>query len=263
LSDDNRVEAHAAQVLGYLKTHPGSFSTNKKVMDSLGMSGDDYWRAAYRLRDQHLAIPGVGYGGRIKLAASYLPVEEFEKQLREGKLIKPLLLGVESLYGRGGMFNCDECFVEDCSQLGRKKTGGTWSRPDIVALTHKKYMYSRNVFELHSYEVKCSSAIDITGVYEALAHKKWVHRANLIIHIPHCMFNYDHVQEQIALITREASLRGIGFIIFKNPYDSSTWNIYCEAEYAPPAPELLEEFMENRCFQQKTLKVVRMWLNPA
>ncbi|MDR0467199.1 MAG: hypothetical protein LBH94_07575 [Deltaproteobacteria bacterium] len=263
LIDDKRVEANAAQVLGHLKKKPGSFFSNKEVMKALSMREDDYWRAAYLLRSHGLALPGVGHGGRIKLAESYPPVEKFEERLPEGDLIKPLLLGVESLYGSGGMLNCDECLVEDCSRLGKKKTGGTWSRPDIVALMHKKYMYSKNVFELHSYEVKCSSAIDITGVYEALAHKKWVHRASLIIHIPRYILEYDHVREQITLMTREASLRGVGFIVFENPYDSSTWKIYCEAEYAPPAPELLEVFMENRGIPQDTLEVVREWLKSA
>lgn len=262
LSDDNRVEANAKRVLGYLEKNPG-FSTNKAVMDALNMESDDFWRAAYNLRSQGQVMPGVGHGGRIKLAKSYPPVAKFEKALAEDKLMKPLLLGIGSLYELDGRFVCDDFFVENCSQLGRKKTGGTWSRPDIVALIHKQYKYSRSAFEIHSYEVKCSSAIDIRGVYEALAHKKWVHRANLIIHIPNDMLEYDHTEEGIVQIAREASLRGIGFITFQNPYNSSTWNIHCEAEYVPPAPELLEEFMENRCLTKETLKSVSKWLAPA
>jgi hypothetical protein len=63
--------------------------------------------------------------------------------------------------------------VEITAQQGRRQTGGRWSRPDIIAVEVRTFQYVPGKFlTVTTYEIKPTDAIDVTAVYEALAHRR-------------------------------------------------------------------------------------------
>lgn len=63
--------------------------------------------------------------------------------------------------------------VEIVARQGRRATGGTWSRPDIVSVEVLNLLYvPTKVLEIVTWEVKPADAIDLQCVYEALAHRR-------------------------------------------------------------------------------------------
>lgn len=66
---------------------------------------------------------------------------------------------------------------------GRLRGSGKWSRPDVTAVTVNNYeLLPGASLEVASFEIKRSvDASRLESVYEAAAHGRWAHRANLVL----------------------------------------------------------------------------------
>jgi len=135
-----------------------------------------------------------------------------------------------------------ESLVEITAKQGKKDTGGKWSRPDITVVGMTTYVYVPGKhFDVATFEVKSADWIDVTAVYEALAHRRAATRAYVIVHAPEQ--KSVAVETALDLVCEEAKRHGVGVIVVENLEDYGTWDERVEALRIEPAPERLNDFI--------------------
>jgi hypothetical protein len=134
--------------------------------------------------------------------------------------------------------------LEVTARQGKRETGGKWTRPDLTVATMMTLLYvPGKQFDVITFEVKPSDALDVTAVYEALAHRRAATRAYVWLHIPIEVAPSPSIQETLAAVIAEAKRHGIGVIVGTDPADYDTWEEHVEAGRFEPDPEKLNQFI--------------------
>ena len=238
----------------------GSFASNAQVVESLGWSTDRYWPVRDLLREQGRVERGRGRGGTVRRVPAAIseenppptrPEEVAEivatdvavAYQREIQLYDPARASIEGGWAKDR--GVDPVCVEITAQQGRRQTGGRWSRPDIVLVEVKPYTYvPSKVITVITFEVKNYDWIDISAVYEALAHRRGATHSYVLVHVPQDQAS--SLEDSIEEVRIVARSHGIGMIVAEDPADYSTWTEYEEAIRHEPDPRLLNEFIERQ-----------------
>lgn len=133
---------------------------------------------------------------------------------------------------------------------------GPWSQPDfsIARVRTFKFSSAREV-DLYGFELKPADKTNVSGIYEALAHRRWVHFAYLVLHVP----NADDVAGELDVLRRECARHRIGFISFVKPDDWGTWREEIAADRGAPDPAFVDEFIQTKfCLADQEL--LKTWL---
>jgi uncharacterized protein DUF4258 len=141
----------------------------------------------------------------------------------------------------------DSVIVEITAQGGSLPTG-RWSRPDVTLASDKTYPYvPGRHFELITFEIKPADGLNVTVVYEALAHRRAATRAYILLHVPRDRRPaLEDVVEEICL---EAKHHGIGVIVAENAGDYETWEELVEAARHEPDPQRMNDFLAKQVSQ--------------
>jgi hypothetical protein len=135
--------------------------------------------------------------------------------------------------------------VSVTARQGRRPTGGRWTRPDITVLSLKRYRYLPGVnMEVWSFEVKSLEGLDVSSVYEAVAHTRFTTRAYLIFPFPE-----KPNEAQAALLEdlqAEAARHGIGLITMVDPADYGSWEERVKPSRSNAEPERINEFIAQQ-----------------
>ena len=215
---------------------------------------DLYCRIRDRLVDSGSLVRGKGKGGSVQLAQddeTEHTAESGREVPREADLYDPLKRVLEDAWVREQRLG-KQTLVEVTASQGSKNTGGKWSRPDIVvaSLTTFPFLPQRH-FDIVTFEVK-TAAVDLTAVYEALAHYRAATRSYVLAHIPH------PIDQDLTRIEEEAQRHGIGFIVVEDPGNHSTWDTRFEATYREPSPHDLDAFIASQ-FSEWAKDEIRTW----
>jgi hypothetical protein len=147
--------------------------------------------------------------------------------------------------------------VEDISRAGRRQTGGKWTRPDLVAVEVQIYTYlPAKTLSVHTFEVKPADMIDVTAVYEALAHRRAATHSYVLLHVP----DNETAPAALEAVISEARRHGIGVIVFSEAADYATWDERVVADRVDPEPAALDEFVRvqlSEAARSKVEKAVR------
>jgi hypothetical protein len=108
-------------------------------------------------------------------------------------------------------------------------------------------------FDLFTFEIKPSGQIDITGVYEALAHRRRATQSYVIYHCPDAGPHTEVFDD----ICEEAKKHGIGIIVAENPADPKTWDERVEPTRNNPDPEKLDEFIRTTLSEQTRSQLLK------
>ncbi|WP_029266672.1 MULTISPECIES: hypothetical protein [unclassified Microbacterium] len=225
----------------------GSLKPNAELLSALGADKQDFWSARELLVEEGKAVRGRGRGGSTarvldaelttepvdEVGAEYAVPRQPEDALYEP--LKKVLLG-DWQSDKG----FDYLAVEDVSRAGRRITGGKWTRPDLVAVEVQVFTYLPvKTLSVHTFEVKPSDMIDVTAVYEALAHRRAATHSYVLLHVP------DDQQPPVALegVITEARRHGIGVIVFADPSNYDTWEEKVVADRTEPEPAALDDFV--------------------
>jgi hypothetical protein len=137
--------------------------------------------------------------------------------------------------------------VEVTARQGRRDTGGTWTRPDIVAAALRVFPHvPGKFFDLITFELKPFDGIDVTAVFEALSHRRAATQAYVWLHVPACEAANIDVTALLKRIEDEASRHGVGMIVGAEPSDYSSWDLRLRAARFEPDPESLNEFIAQQ-----------------
>jgi hypothetical protein len=233
------------QLLGRLRDTGGT-SGNVSLRRGLDWSEDLYWPIRNRLYDRGLVRLGRGHGGSVTIverpaevatadaaATSSLPDKELN-------LYAPMAEVLRTDWVKD--YRLRQSLVEITATQGRRQTGGTWTRPDLVVAGIRVFPHlPGKYFDLFTFEVKPHWAINVTAVYEALAHRRAATHSYVWLHVP--LEKKDGMASAIDVIASEAKRFGVGLVVVTDPTKYETWDEKVEAVRTEPDPEALNDFI--------------------
>lgn len=233
----------------------GGSAGNVTLQRGLGWGDDRYWAIRDRLVDAGRLELGRGRGGSVRLvqqatgnAGAAAVVSNMGAQdvpVLESALYEPVRGVLDKEWAREMRFRSH--IVEVTAKQGRRDTGGTWTRPDIVVAALRVFPHvPGKYFDLITFEIKQLDGIDVTGVYEALAHRRAATQAYTWLHVPDGHEQDSDLTRLIDRVGDEAKRHGVGLIIGSNPEDFSSWDIKSRAMRFEPDPEFLNEFIAQQ-----------------
>ena len=217
----------------------------------LRWSKSKYGKAKNGLLDKQLVSRGVGGGGTLRRATVAEDSNIFDSRngivtvtppVAELQLYAPVLETLRGAWSEDRDF--EPLAIEDIANLGRRSTGGKWTRPDLVAVGVKEFqLVPDRLFEIITFEVKPASQIDVIAVYEALAHRRSATHSYVLIHVPSTLSDY--AERNVAKVLDTAKEHGIGVITFAEADDYETWTQHLEATKVDSSPDQMNAFNEN------------------
>lgn len=251
----------------------GSAVGNKTLRSGLRWSEKRYWGVRDGLVDRGLASRGHGRGGSLRRSiespasqdAEIIEVAEVKLiapaasppliVLREIHLYEPLAQVLLESWGKDR--RSIPAAVDIVAQQGKRQTGGRWSRPDIVTVEVRTYEYVPGKhLEITTFEVKPADQIDITAVYEALAHRRASTRAYVMLHVPAPLAV--GLEAAVQQVRDVGASHGVGVVVFDDPCDYDTWDILEEAERFEPDPEKLNDFIVTQLPADTKSRIARL-----
>jgi hypothetical protein len=248
------VVARERQLLAKLR-EKGGHAGNVTLQKELNWNDDFYWPIRDRLVDAGQLQLGRGRGGSVSLVAQASPAESVgtgprpsvsqPAQVTEADLYEPVAKVLRNEWARDRRFRSH--VVEVTARQGRRDTGGTWTRPDIVVAALRVFPHvPGKFFDLITFELKSMDGIDVTGVFEALSHRRAATQAYVWLHVPSASEADDDVTTILSRINDEARRHGVGLIVGADPADYSSWDIQLQAVRLEPDPEFLNEFIAQQ-----------------
>lgn len=246
---------------------------NTRLMRALGWAEGEYWEVRNRLVERGVLEVGRGRGGSVRrpvvpegldldgvAALSSAPAREEDAlepvgRHSEAALYPPIARVLKEQWIRDKRI--ERSILHLTAQQGRRSTGGRWTRPDIslIALSTYPYVPGRH-FDVITFEVKPQDTIDVTCVYEALAHLRSATRAYVLLHVPDRLV--DELSDTLIEISAEAKRHGVGMITFGDPADYETWEERIEPTRQEPDPRKLNDFLATQ-FPQDDLEDLIRW----
>lgn len=255
--------------LEQIKSADGRIS-NPSLQNLLGWTSEKYWKVHQQLFEAGNIEKGKGRGGMVILvdrqnpgaaadvAASGLDnkpklsdqrdqiktvikeIVESSRQ-RELELYQPVLLQLQANWANRRQL--DQCHCEMTAMQGRRETGGSWSRPDITVVGHKKYEYLPDkLLEVFTFEIKAEYDVTIKGVLEALSHREAATRSYVIYYTNKRDFG---AFPEASRIEEIAARHGVGVFAARDIEDLNSWDEITAATRATPDPDNLERFIKS------------------
>lgn len=231
-------------------------------------SEDRYWTARDGLVAKGLVVRGRGRGGTLRRTEPDPGVEasrefaETPEQVaeqtkiayqQEQELYSPIEQVLNGDWAKD--HQSTPVAIEVIARQGRRATGGTWSRPDVVLVEVKNYLHlPSKILEVRTFEVKPASTINVQAVYEALAHRRAATHAYVVVHIPRG--SATSLEGEVAAVREVARSHGVGVITMEDPADYSTWDEVEEAVRVEPDPERLDRFLTTQLSSSTKSKLI-------
>jgi hypothetical protein len=173
-----------------------------------------------------------------------LPATKRARNLPEADLYDSLLRVLEKDWIREMRIEPDHIYFEITARQGKKPTGGTWTRPDISAVSVRSFQHLPGKFtDVWTFEVKSVDSLDVTAVFEAASHASRATRSYALLQIPE---DIDLVDDEIVdRCAREAARLRVGLITFSSSMEFKTWETRVEAPRLETAPEALDGFISH------------------
>jgi hypothetical protein len=222
----------------------GTARGNTILRNELGWDEDQYLAARNGLIDAGLAQKWRGPGGslrRVANAESAMPIAATEEESQaeyeaEKDLYDPMLAVIRFHWSKDARLENPVAAV--IGHQGKKKTGGKWSRPDIVLVAVSEFpLVPGKHISVVTFEIKRGAALDVTAVYEALAHRRAATHSIVLVHA-------DGLSDDVRdVVEAEAARHGVGMIVASEPGSYDTWDTRVEAIKVPVEPWALSSFL--------------------
>jgi hypothetical protein len=237
----------------------GSFIGNGALLKALGWPEDKYWAVRDRLLEGGQLERGKGKGGSVRRCVTngeQLAAKPI-RNLPEAQLYAPIRQVLSNEWVREMRIEPDQIYFEITARQGKKATGGTWTRPDITAVSVRTFQHlPGKYFDVWTFEVKPIEALDVTAVFEAASHASRATRSYALLQIPE-ESSSGYGAEIIERCAREAARLRVGLITFSSESDFKTWETKVEAPRLETAPEALDEFIGH--LSEAAKKRVAQW----
>ncbi|MBX9643313.1 MAG: hypothetical protein K2W91_04335 [Novosphingobium sp.] len=237
------------RVLEFLESlsEEGGACSNGRLRGKLEWDEEFYWRVQGKLVEEGKIVPGRGRGGSVRLTEGDVPENEAaasplngssSERIAERDLYEPMRSTIETTWVK--RFGYDDVRVEETHSRGSKKTGGTFTRPDITVIGVRRYVFLQKRIEAITFEIKPADSIGIIGVLEAVAHREASHMAYVIFACPRSSFESSVESERIFELAQKF---GVGLVVAESPKQVETWEIIIDAVRHEPDPARLDRFL--------------------
>ena len=260
---EQKIAAREEQLLGLVPaTDTIGNVTLRGYLTDQGWDEDTYWGIRNRLIERGILGIGRGKGGSVRRIPVVTVAPAAAPQaaplavaiLAERELYTPMADVIRSRWAQD--YRLDSHIVEITAQQGARATGGRWTRPDITMASYKTFAYVPGKhFDLITFEIKPYDTLDVTVIYEALAHRRAATRSYALVHIPED--KQGEAQAVLDEVSSEAKRYGVGLVVATNPSDYDTWEELVEAVRHEPDPERLNDFLAQQVSQGFREQVVR------
>ncbi len=244
---------------------------NKTLSRELSWPDDQYWIIRNRLVSQGRLQRGQGKGGSVKLVTAPMSgsesgvrqpmiaepaAEKVNDRTTESNLYDPIAEVLKAAWKKDMLYR--DLVLEVTARQGKRETGGKWTRPDITVAAMTTLLYvPGKIYDVITFEVKASDAIDVTAVYEALSHRRAATRSYVWLHVPDAQA--DSLQDAVYVTASEAKRHGIGLFTGSDPTDYDTWEELVEAVRTEPDPQKLNEFITVQ-FSETSQEELLQWM---
>jgi hypothetical protein len=171
----------------------GSTKGNIQLRSLLDIEDDAYAASKQELLDAGLVRAGKGKGGTLARVETLPPTDESlvaHLVRRESELYEPfarhLRKDLDAEKDGDEAFRFGHAFVS-ATPSGHRRSSGQWSRPDVTQIRVTSYPVEylpAVTVEVSAYEIKRNVEADrLDSVYEAAAHGRWAHMANLVVEL--------------------------------------------------------------------------------
>ncbi len=257
----------------------GSTATNAMIRTQLEWDDARYWAVRDSLIDLRLVLRGPGRGGTVRrtltptsaetvtltvtavdgsdldftVAADQVVVAAERAVRREHTLYDAMIEVLKHEWADD--HRAHFLAVEMTARGGGRKTGGTWSRPDLVTVEVEARKYAPGkILNITTFEVKPADAINVQAVYEALAHRRSATHSYVLLHDPSTS---QAMTDAVGEVCRVASSHGIGVITTgTDERDYSSWNELEQAQRREPDAESLEQFIDGQLSEEAQQSIV-------
>jgi hypothetical protein len=222
--------------------HDATYVSIRKTRLALDWDDERMWKPLESLAAKNLIKTGPGYGGTVRrLTPTPGQVEPDvtvpQQQSVETSLYDPLENVLRNRWAQ--TMKLDDFIVQTTAKQGRRDTGGTWTRPDLIVVAVSMFDFIPGKFvDAITFEVKSHTNFDVTAIYEALSHLRSATRAYVFVEIPD--EHRQRLEELIQNASKEASRHGIGLIIAKKTADFDSWDFIVEETRREPDPASLD-----------------------
>ncbi|MBS0422305.1 MAG: hypothetical protein JSR66_31660 [Proteobacteria bacterium] len=221
---------------------------NGALRNKLGWDEDRYWYIRNRLLQAGAVVTGRGRGGSVLRVVPLAPsdaerLESIVPRVAEKDLYDPIVTTIRTHWVPDHQI---QDFVIDCTaQQGRRDTGGKWTRPDVTLASCNTYKFvPGKQVELNTFEVKTSDGLDVTAVYEALAHRRAAHYSYVLAYVPES--ERAVLKSLLDRLCGDADEHGVGFIVVAEVSDYETWDFEVEPSRNDPDPADLDNFIRTQ-----------------
>ena len=136
-------------------------------------------------------------------------------------------------------------FIVANTARGGERTG-RWSRPDLTLVALQKFCFPHRIgVELFGFEIKRDMQADISSVFEAVAHTRFVHYAYVVWQILSGSEKYKVAKD----IETSCQHYGIGLITFSDALNSSSYIVRATPVRQNPHPWDVDEYLAKRLAQ--------------
>ena len=232
----------------------GKTKGNFTLKNELGWDEEKYWRIRDELvSDGDIAL-GKGKGGsvfRVAQVSAAVPGAASGKYKAEKTLYKPFLEVVATDFVK------DKKLKNVVSQItanqGQKKTGGKWTRPDVVLISVGTYSYLPGKFvDIISFELKIESDFGVSGVFETAAHSRFATKSYYCVHLPQ---DWNSDNPEYERIKAECERFGVGLIYFTDPEKYDTYAVLVEPDRRSPDPFDMDQFITLQMTESNKIKL--------
>lgn len=213
-------------ILSFLKKpeNRGQSILNKTIRDACRLTEDDFWPAHRALRGAGLISVEPCRGGKSSYAGNAAPEPPpaaIDYAVEES--LYPALLSNLKAHWLTGYAHA---WMVNTARLGRRPTGGRWTRPDLLGVTIDSFKLIPMVsWDVYSFEVKKPGDCTVIGLHEALAHARFAT-------MPYAIFVTQgrHSAEESAAWRKEADRLNVGLIVVADVERYDTWEFISDPE---------------------------------
>jgi len=226
----------------------------KKIVSDI--TEEDYWDIRNDLLDDGEIAKGRGRGGSVfrLIEDEDESVETATDEVKsESDLYEPFYKTLQDYWVKEK--DLREYVVQQTHSQGRRKTGGTWTRPDMAIVSVGKYTYvPGKILEVTTFEIKPRGSLSIVGVFETAAHAAFAHRSYLALNLS------DSHQESVDFerIKNECRRLEVGLLVFDDPKDWETWEIVSEGQRRDPDPAAVNDFITKQIGEDSRTRILEM-----
>lgn len=151
-----------------------------------------------------------------------------EISIREDDYYPFIERGIIALFAKNKKVD-GEIFKIEITAKSDSKIAGKWTRPDIVAVSKKKYPYIPDYeFDIITFEIKRPEDVNVLAVFEALAHRSAASLSYVVFPVSEARFVKPNDADQRILF--ECSKHGIGIVCVNDIEDVTSFVTVLEAQ---------------------------------